>query len=72
MPTFHVTTATSAARDVRAEILRLDPAALIACPKGHPQYMAVKTSCMSAFTLEAIDGVAQVFLHHTAGLGPVL
>ena len=60
MKNFIITTTQLQAALVMAEVLRIDPDAQIAHRQENRTVMRVKTRRMSRFTLEAIDGVAQV------------
>lgn len=61
MKTYITTTTHESAKGVLAEILRIDPAAAIQYPQGNPTVLRVRSKRVSAWTLEAIAGVAQVY-----------
>jgi hypothetical protein len=61
MKTYITTTTNETSRHVQAEILRIDPAAAIQFPQGNPTVLRVRSAKVSAWTLEAIAGVAQVY-----------
>ncbi len=61
MKTYITTTTHESAKQVLSEIFRIDPAAGIQYAQGNPTVLRVRSKKMSAWTLEAIAGVAQVY-----------
>lgn len=61
MKTFYTTTTETHADQVIREIFRIDPAALVNHRRDNRTVLHVRSARMSAFTLEAIAGVAHAF-----------
>lgn len=61
MKSFYTTTTETHADQVIREIFRIDPAALINHRRDNRTVLHVRSARMSAFTLEAIAGVAHAF-----------